>query len=131
GESLRFAASTVLGRNPALVNLLPGCSEPALATSSQRPGTAPQGHRRCSRTTTAATTSPQPPAKTTSCSWQVCQNYHQDSEAAINRQINLELYASCMYLSVSYYFDCDDVALKNFAGYFLHQSPEEREHLKN
>uniref|UniRef100_A0A8D1FXL8 Ferritin-like diiron domain-containing protein n=2 Tax=Sus scrofa TaxID=9823 RepID=A0A8D1FXL8_PIG len=31
----------------------------------------------------------------------VCQNYHQDSEAAINRQINLELYASCMYLSLS------------------------------
>uniref|UniRef100_A0A8D2CNE5 Ferritin n=1 Tax=Sciurus vulgaris TaxID=55149 RepID=A0A8D2CNE5_SCIVU len=45
---------------------------------------------------------------------------HQDSEAAINRQINLELY--------SYYFDRDDVALKNFAKYFLHQSHEEREH---
>nr|XP_056708138.1 ferritin heavy chain [Euleptes europaea]XP_056718576.1 ferritin heavy chain [Euleptes europaea] len=59
---------------------------------------------------------------------QVRQNYHQDCEAAINRQINLELYASYVYLSMSYYFDRDDVALKNFAKYFLHQSREEREH---
>ncbi|XP_061024254.1 ferritin heavy chain-like [Dama dama] len=56
------------------------------------------------------------------------QNHHQDSEAAINRQISLELYASYVYLSMSYYFDRDDVALKNFAKYFLHQSHEEREH---
>uniref|UniRef100_U3JPF0 Ferritin n=1 Tax=Ficedula albicollis TaxID=59894 RepID=U3JPF0_FICAL len=59
---------------------------------------------------------------------QVRQNYHQDCEAAVNRQINLELYASYVYLSMSYYFDRDDVALKNFAKYFLHQSHEEREH---
>ncbi|MEJ1270697.1 hypothetical protein NN561_001524 [Cricetulus griseus] len=31
-------------------------------------------------------------------------------------------------LSMSCYFDQDDVALKNFAKYFLHQSHEEREH---
>uniref|UniRef100_A0A7N4PXK6 Ferritin n=1 Tax=Sarcophilus harrisii TaxID=9305 RepID=A0A7N4PXK6_SARHA len=65
---------------------------------------------------------------TTSSPSQVRQNYHQDSEAAINRQINLELYASYVYLSMSFYFDRDDVALKNFAKYFLHQSHEEREH---
>ncbi|KAI4590059.1 hypothetical protein MJG53_001108 [Ovis ammon polii x Ovis aries] len=65
---------------------------------------------------------------TTASASQVLQNYHQDLEAAINRQINLELYASCVYLSMSYYFDCDDVALKNFAKYFFHQSHEEREH---
>uniref|UniRef100_A0A803VAJ4 Ferritin n=1 Tax=Ficedula albicollis TaxID=59894 RepID=A0A803VAJ4_FICAL len=41
---------------------------------------------------------------------------------------SLELYASYVYLSMSYYFDRDDVALKNFAKYFLHQSHEEREH---
>ncbi|KAL0588885.1 Ferritin heavy chain [Plecturocebus cupreus] len=58
---------------------------------------------------------------------QVCQNYHQDSEASINYQINLELYASYIYLSMSYYFDCDDMALKNFAKYFLHQSHKEKE----
>ncbi|KAL4699301.1 hypothetical protein H8959_011958 [Pygathrix nigripes] len=67
------------------------------------------------------------PMTTTSTS-QVRQNYHQDSEATINRQINLELYASYIYLPMSYYFDRDDVALKNFAKYFLHQSHEEREH---
>ncbi|XP_037664698.1 ferritin heavy chain-like [Choloepus didactylus] len=59
---------------------------------------------------------------------QVHQNYNQDSEAAVNHQINLELYASYVYLSMSYYFDRDDVAFKNFAKYFLHQSHEEREH---
>ncbi|ELK23545.1 Ferritin heavy chain [Myotis davidii] len=64
---------------------------------------------------------------TTSTS-QVHQNYHQNLEAAINRLINLELYASYIYLSMSYYFDCDDVALKNVATYFRHQSHEEREH---
>nr|XP_058152378.1 ferritin heavy chain-like [Dasypus novemcinctus] len=31
---------------------------------------------------------------------QVHQNYNQDSEAAINRQINLELHASYVYLSI-------------------------------
>ncbi|XP_068928392.1 ferritin heavy chain-like [Petaurus breviceps papuanus] len=64
---------------------------------------------------------------TTSSPSQVRQNYHQDSEAAINRQINLELYTSYVYLSMSYYFDRDDVVLKNFAKYFLRQSHEERE----
>ncbi|KAK2103878.1 fts3-like protein [Saguinus oedipus] len=65
---------------------------------------------------------------TTASPSQLRQNYHQDSEAAINRQINLELYPSYVYLSMSYYSDRDDVALKNFAKYFLHQSHEEREH---
>ncbi|KAK2111112.1 fts3-like protein [Saguinus oedipus] len=59
---------------------------------------------------------------------QVLQNCHRDSQAAINCQINLELCAYCVYLYMSYYFDRDDVALKNFAKYFLHQSHEEREH---
>ena len=68
---------------------------------------------------------------TTASPSQVRQNYHQDLEAAINRQINLELYASYVYLSMSYYFDRDDVALKNFAKYFLHQSHEEREHAES
>ncbi|XP_040584409.1 ferritin heavy chain-like [Mesocricetus auratus] len=55
---------------------------------------------------------------------QVRQNYHQDSKAAINPQINLELYAS--YLSC--YFDRDDMTPRNFAKYFFHHSHEEREH---
>uniref|UniRef100_A0A2K5LBB2 Ferritin n=1 Tax=Cercocebus atys TaxID=9531 RepID=A0A2K5LBB2_CERAT len=36
--------------------------------------------------------------------------------------------ASYVYPSMSYYFDRDDVTLKNFAKYCLHQSHEEREH---
>ncbi|XP_051678979.2 ferritin, mitochondrial-like [Oryctolagus cuniculus] len=101
-------------------------SQPS-ASFSQRPRTA----RRPSpplQLRAAAAAASQPPATTSASSSQVCQNYHQDSEAAINRQINLELYASYVYLSMSYYFDRDDVALKNFAKYFLHQSHEEREH---
>ncbi|XP_053415149.1 ferritin heavy chain-like [Nycticebus coucang] len=59
---------------------------------------------------------------------QVRQNYHPDCEAAVNSQINLELYASYVYLSMAAYFDRDDVALKHFARYFLRQSHEERDH---
>jgi len=58
----------------------------------------------------------------------VRQNYHAESEAAINRQINLELYASYVYFSMHGYFDRDDVALKGFAKFFKKQSDEEREH---
>ena len=65
---------------------------------------------------------------TTASPSQVRQNYHQDSEAAINRQINLELYASYVYLSMSYYFDRDDVALKKLTKYLLHQYHHEKEH---
>ncbi|OWA52856.1 Soma ferritin [Hypsibius exemplaris] len=56
------------------------------------------------------------------------QNYHIESEAGINRQINLELYASYVYFSMSGYFERDDVALKGFAKFFKKQSDEEREH---
>uniref|UniRef100_A0A8C8YV52 Ferritin n=1 Tax=Prolemur simus TaxID=1328070 RepID=A0A8C8YV52_PROSS len=61
---------------------------------------------------------------------QVRQNYHTDCEAAINSQINRELHASYVYLSMAFYFDRDDVALKHFSRYFLRQSHEEREHAK-
>ncbi|XP_062939945.1 ferritin heavy chain-like [Cynocephalus volans] len=59
---------------------------------------------------------------------QVRQNYHPDCEAAVNSQINLELYASYVYLSMAFYFDRGDVALPHFARYFLLQSHEKREH---
>ncbi|KAM9194141.1 LOW QUALITY PROTEIN: ferritin heavy chain-like [Dugong dugon] len=65
---------------------------------------------------------------TTASPSQVSQNYSQDSEATFNHQINLELHGSYVYLSMSYYFARVDVALKNFAKYFLHHSHEEREH---
>ncbi|XP_021355354.1 soma ferritin-like [Mizuhopecten yessoensis] len=56
------------------------------------------------------------------------QNFNAESEAGINRQINLELYACYAYQSMSYYFDRDDVALPGFAKYFKKASDEEREH---
>jgi len=40
----------------------------------------------------------------------------------------MELYASYVYQSMSYYFDRDDIALKGFAKFFKESSDEEREH---
>ncbi|XP_059499797.1 ferritin, middle subunit-like [Stegostoma tigrinum] len=59
---------------------------------------------------------------------QVCQNYHKDCEDAVNKQINLELCSSYVYLSMFSYFDRDDVALQHFAELFKEQSHEEQEH---
>jgi len=59
---------------------------------------------------------------------QVRQNYDAECEAGINKQINMELYASYVYLSMAYYFERDDVALPGFAKFFKGQSDEEREH---
>lgn len=56
------------------------------------------------------------------------QNFHAESEAGINKQINLELYASYCYQSMGWYFDRDDVALPGFSGFFKKCSAEEREH---
>ncbi|XP_058391607.1 ferritin heavy chain-like [Diceros bicornis minor] len=58
---------------------------------------------------------------------QVLQNYHADCEAAINSQICLELYASYVYLSMGYFFDRDDVALKHFSQFFLQLSRQKGE----
>jgi len=59
---------------------------------------------------------------------QIRQNYHEDCEAFINKQINMELYASYVYLSMSYYYERDDVALPGMAHFFKESSDEEREH---
>lgn len=56
------------------------------------------------------------------------QNFHSESEAGINRQINMELYACYCYQSMSFYFSRDDVALNGFAKFFKKSSDEEREH---
>ena len=56
------------------------------------------------------------------------QNYHEQSELAIIKQINMELYTSYVYLSMANYFDRDDVALHGFSKFFKHNSNEEREH---
>ncbi|XP_046528841.1 ferritin heavy chain-like [Equus quagga] len=74
------------------------------------------------------TFAPAPPAKTTVPPTQVRQHYHPDCEAAINSQICPELYASYVYMSMAYYFDRADVALKHFSQFFLKLSCEKREH---
>ncbi|XP_051900571.1 ferritin heavy chain B-like [Pristis pectinata] len=62
--------------------------------------------------------------------YQVFQNYHQDCEADVNKQINLELNSSCVYLSIIYfhssYFDRDDVSLLHFAEFFRKRGHEGR-----
>merc|ERR1711874_881812 len=55
-------------------------------------------------------------------------NFHSDSGAMINKQINMELYASYVYMAMACYFDRDDVALHGFAKRFRENSEEEREH---
>lgn len=56
------------------------------------------------------------------------QNFHAESEAGINKQINLELYASYVYQSMAFYYERDDVAFPGFHKFFKKQSDEEREH---
>ena len=84
------------------------------------------------------------------------QNYNEEREAGINKQINLELHASYVYMSMvqvqnaffdlsffflhgvdvmrsvlvlkAYHFDRDDVALPGFHQFMLKQSDEERGH---
>ncbi|XP_076994788.1 ferritin, mitochondrial [Tamandua tetradactyla] len=71
---------------------------------------------------------PRPPVGPAAAPSRLRQNFHPDSEAAVNRQINLELRASYVYLSMAYYFSRADVAMNNFARYFLRLSREETEH---
>merc|ERR1712107_486141 len=46
----------------------------------------------------------------------------------INKQINMEFYASYVYLSMSSFFNRDDQALRGFADHFKKESNEERAH---
>jgi len=56
------------------------------------------------------------------------QNYHEECEGHINRQINMEMYASYVYMSMAYYFDRDDVSFPGLHKFFKKSSDEEREH---
>ncbi|XP_043723154.1 ferritin-4, chloroplastic-like [Telopea speciosissima] len=56
------------------------------------------------------------------------QKYADDSEAAINEQINVEYNVSYVYHALYAYFDRDNVALKGLAKFFHESSDEEREH---
>uniref|UniRef100_F1MUL1 Ferritin n=1 Tax=Bos taurus TaxID=9913 RepID=F1MUL1_BOVIN len=62
---------------------------------------------------------------------QECQNYHPDCEAGVNGQVNLQIYASYVYLSMAFYFDRDDVALKRFSHFFLRCSHKHKEQIES
>jgi len=57
----------------------------------------------------------------------VRQNFHPETEADINKLINIKLTSSYTYLALGMYFDRDDVALPNFSSFFLERSVKERE----
>jgi len=50
------------------------------------------------------------------------QNFHADSEALINKQINMALYASYVYQSMATHFSRDDIAKHGFANRFRRAS---------
>lgn len=56
------------------------------------------------------------------------QRMRQELCNALNRQINLELQASYVYLDLATYFSRSDVALPGFAKFFAKESQEERDH---
>jgi len=58
------------------------------------------------------------------------QNFHEKVEAAINKQINMELFASYVYQSMACYYNRDDVALLGMAKFAQDSSDEERDHAK-
>ncbi|XP_072099762.1 ferritin, heavy subunit-like [Mobula birostris] len=58
---------------------------------------------------------------------QMCQNFQKECEDAVNRQINMELYSSYAYLSVSSYVDRDDISVHHFSKFFSKQSYEEQQ----
>jgi len=58
----------------------------------------------------------------------VRQNFHDECEKAVNKQINMELYASYVYQSMACHFERDDIALPGFYKFFKKNSDEEREH---
>merc|ERR1711971_1287469 len=83
-----------------------------------------------SSTFSSSSTSLSTPRKTTvkMVVSKIRQNYHEDCEALINKQINMEFYPSYVYLSMSSYFNRDDQALHGFAAHFKTESGEERAH---
>ncbi|KAJ7335787.1 hypothetical protein JRQ81_013728 [Phrynocephalus forsythii] len=59
---------------------------------------------------------------------QVRQNFHVNCEAAVNRLVNLKLHTSYVFLSMSYHFDHDDIALSHVDKFLKEKSKEKTEH---
>ncbi|KFO18599.1 Ferritin light chain 1 [Fukomys damarensis] len=58
---------------------------------------------------------------------QIHRNFSTKVEAAINHLVNLHLQASYAYLSLGYYFNCDDVALVGIGHFFFKLAKEKLE----
>ncbi|XP_006864124.1 PREDICTED: ferritin light chain-like [Chrysochloris asiatica] len=58
---------------------------------------------------------------------QIRQNYSTEAEAGINHLVNPHLWASYTYLSLGFYFGCDDVALEGVGHFFRELSKEKYE----
>ncbi|XP_055421158.1 ferritin light chain-like [Bubalus kerabau] len=56
---------------------------------------------------------------------QIHQNYSTEVEAAVNRLVNMQLWASYTYLSLGFYFDRDDMALEG-VGHFFRELAKEK-----
>ncbi|KAK1340114.1 hypothetical protein QTO34_018678 [Cnephaeus nilssonii] len=63
----------------------------------------------------------------TTTSSQIHQNNSTQVEAAVNRLANLHPRASYTYLSLGFYFDCDDVALEGMGHFFRELVEKKRE----
>ncbi|KAM4819368.1 ferritin heavy polypeptide-like 17E [Thomomys bottae] len=50
--------------------------------------------------------------------------YHPDCQTAVNNQIQLQMYASYIYLSMAFYGGREDVALQHFTSFLLNRSQE-------
>jgi len=59
---------------------------------------------------------------------QVRQNFHSECEAALNKQINIELHASYVFMSMAWYCDRDDVAMAGCHNLFKKRSDDARDH---
>lgn len=57
-------------------------------------------------------------------------NWDKRCEDILNKQINLELWASYQYLAMWNYFERSNVGLDNIANFFKKSSEEENEHAK-
>tara|TARA_Y100000385_G_C13083636_1_gene635250 strand:+ start:1188 stop:1727 length:540 start_codon:yes stop_codon:yes gene_type:complete len=55
-------------------------------------------------------------------------NWSKECEDTLNKQINLEYWASIQYHILATYFDKDNVALKNIYLFFIKNSDEEKDH---
>ncbi|XP_038054280.1 soma ferritin-like [Patiria miniata] len=55
------------------------------------------------------------------------QNFPRDCESGLNRQINLQLHGSYVYLAMVYHFDRSDVALEGFRKFSKKLSDRKRE----